>query len=139
MSNSDFNPNDPEVVLDPFAEAGQPPPPATGIEPQGLDYWYFQVPKSITNPTGDLLNTSLVLVDRFLQQFNMVCARKDLVDGSRVYRIESRDLTRFPKDGGGYYAVGQVQPGIGQPKYRIVNTDPGAGLLALKDWTPVTQ
>jgi hypothetical protein len=64
----------------------------------------------------------------------LVAYRKDLVDGSRVYRLPNTAKVKFTEDKcnlGNYYAL------VVTKRYPILDTDPSSGKTATRDWHPV--
>lgn len=64
----------------------------------------------------------------------LVAYRRDLVDGSRVYRMPNTAKAKFTEDKcnpGNYYAL------VGTERYPILDSDPSVGKTPTRDWLPV--
>lgn len=64
----------------------------------------------------------------------LTAARKDLIDGSRVYRFPNTAKLKFIEDKcnlGNYYAL------VGNTRYPILDADPSIGKTITRAWLPV--
>jgi hypothetical protein len=115
-----------------FFEPAPPPLPA-GPKPVGK-YEYIVIPKSNIKPTFNTMYTTgspfsdveMDLVGRCIPG-----EKRDLIDGSRVYRVDAAYLFYTNSDFFGPYL------GFPQKMYRFMITDPTIGIHPVSEWMPV--
>lgn len=113
--------------------------PATpGPTPTG-PYEYLELPPEPGGFQGGIKPDTFVpftklnsfFVESYLGQFNIPGERIDLIDGTRLYRVEIKYLWKFFNDKNG--------PFLKTPKriYRLVVDQPKLGMFQINTWTTV--